>query len=72
MFVTFIYIKLQIYREIPMYTTSTEGLLNNYAAEPPVYFATYPSPEQQQQYALQGAIATLFVVAMTLVAFSVS
>ncbi len=56
-----------------MYTTTTaDGLLNNYAAEPPVYFAQYPSPEQQQQYALQGAFATLFVVAMTLVAFSVS
>ena len=55
-----------------MYTTTTEGLLNNYATEPQVYFAQYPSPEQQQQYALQGAIATLLVVALTLTTFAVS
>jgi len=30
-----------------MYTTE-EGILNNYAAEPAVYFAEYPSPEQQR------------------------
>ena len=29
-------------------------------------FAEYPSPEQQQRYALQGAVAILFV-ALTLV-----
>jgi hypothetical protein len=55
-----------------MYTTSEEGLLNNYAAEPPVYFAEYPSLEQQQGYALQGAIAVLLVTLTVLTAFSVS
>lgn len=55
-----------------MFTTTQDGLLNNYAAESPVYFAEYPSVEEQQKYAFQGAIATLLVVAATLVAFSVS
>ncbi len=57
-------------RRNALYTTSNEGLLNNYATEPAVYYAEYPSPEQQRQYALQGAIATLFVTALTLVAFA--
>ncbi|MGQ9870334.1 photosystem II assembly protein Psb34 [Leptodesmis sp.] len=26
-----------------MYTTNNEGLLNNYAAEPKMYYAEYPS-----------------------------
>ena len=45
-----------------MYTTvNEEGILNNYAPELPFYYAEYPSPEQQRRYALQGALATLFV-----------
>lgn len=55
-----------------MYTTNEEGLLNNYAVEPPVYFAEYPSEDQQQRYALQGAIALLLVVGTILTAISVS
>jgi hypothetical protein len=55
-----------------MNTVSNEGLLNNYAAEPAVYYAEYPSTEQQRRYAFQGAIATLFVTSMILVALSVS
>ncbi len=47
------------------YTTDDKGILNNYAAEPPVYYAEYPSPEQQQRYTLQAAAAILFV-ALTL------
>lgn len=55
-----------------MYTTNEEGILNNYAIEPTVYFANYPSPEQQQRYLTQGAIG-LFVIALTvLTALSVS
>jgi hypothetical protein len=54
-----------------MYTVNEEGLLNNYAVEPPVYYAEFPSPEQQQQYTLQGAIATLLVTTFVLVAFVV-
>jgi hypothetical protein len=55
-----------------MYTRNEEGLLNNYATEPTVYFAEYPSPEQQQRYALQGAIAVLLVTLTVLTAFAVS
>lgn len=56
-----------------MYTTTDDkGILNNYATEPEMYFANYPSPEQQRNYALQGAIATLFVTALVLVSFAVS
>ena len=55
-----------------MYTRNEEGLLNNYATEPAVYVAEYPSIEQQQRYALQGAIAVLLVTLTMLTAFAVS
>jgi hypothetical protein len=56
-----------------MYTTVNEqGLLNNYAVEPDLYYAVFPSPEQRRNYALQGAIATLFVTALVLVSFAAS
>lgn len=55
-----------------MYTTNEDGVLNNYAIEPKVYFATYPSPEQQQRYTVQAAIAAGLVVLSLLMAFSVS
>jgi hypothetical protein len=47
------------------YTVDDEGITNNYALEPAMYLAEYPSPKQQQRYALQGAVAILFV-ALTL------
>ncbi|MDC0833814.1 hypothetical protein CKA32_005540 [Geitlerinema sp. FC II] len=55
-----------------MKTVSNEGLLNNYASEPQVYYAEYPGLWQQRQYAFQAAIATLFVSTLILVAFGVS
>jgi hypothetical protein len=74
--VIFIYISLQTryaeFKEKEMYTVNNEGLLNNYAIEPPVYPAEYPSPNQQQRYALQGAIAALFVAFTVLTAIAVS
>ncbi|MBD1840707.1 ssl1498 family light-harvesting-like protein [Coleofasciculus sp. FACHB-64] len=54
------------------YTTDERGILNNYAAEPAVYFAESPSPEQQRRYAFQGAIAILFVTLLVLTALGVS
>lgn len=54
-----------------MYTTNNEGLLNNYAVEPAMYYAEYPSEWQQRRYALQGAIATLLITSLVLVAISV-
>ncbi len=50
-----------------MYTTNEEGILNNYATEPQMYYAQYPSPEQQRRYIFQGAIATLFVTSLVLI-----
>lgn len=55
-----------------MYTTNEEGILNNYAVEPTMYFAEYPSQEQQQRYAFQGAIAVLLIFGTLLTAFAVS
>lgn len=55
-----------------MYTTNSEGILNNYAAEPAMYFAEYPSPEQQQRYVLQGAVAFVFVALTILTTLVVS
>lgn len=55
-----------------MYTTNNEGLLNNYAVEPELYYAIYPSLEQQQRYAFQGAVAFLFVMLTLFTALAVS
>jgi hypothetical protein len=56
-----------------MYTTVTEdGILNNYATEPKMYYAEYPSFEQQRRYAQLGGLAVLLVSAVILVAVSVS
>jgi hypothetical protein len=57
-----------------MYTTAQidNGVLNNYARDPQVYFADAPSDEQRIRYAQQGAVAVLFVTSLLLVAFSVS
>ncbi|MEM9090868.1 MAG: ssl1498 family light-harvesting-like protein [Cyanobacteria bacterium P01_F01_bin.53] len=52
-----------------MYTTTDEtGRLNNYATEPQMYFASYPSPEQQRSYLVQGGIATALVVSLLTIA----
>lgn len=55
-----------------MYTVDETGVMNNYAVEPTVYFAEYPSPEQQRRYAFQGAVAALFITATILMSFVVS
>ncbi len=55
-----------------MYTTQLDnGILNTYAQEPDMYYATYPSAFQQQRYALQGGLATLFVTALVLLSFGI-
>ncbi|EKQ67179.1 hypothetical protein OsccyDRAFT_5006 [Leptolyngbyaceae cyanobacterium JSC-12] len=54
-----------------MRTINEEGLLNNYASEPAIYYAEFPSEYQQRQYLWQGAVATLFVAALVLTAISV-
>jgi hypothetical protein len=51
-----------------MITTNETGQLNNYATEPALYYAEYPSLDQQRQYALQGSFAFLLVSALFLTA----
>jgi hypothetical protein len=56
-----------------MYTTTDDrGILNNYATEPRMYYAEYPSQEQKRRYALQGAVAFLLVTLTILTAIGVS
>lgn len=54
-----------------MYTTNEQGQLNAYPVEVPLYYAEYPSPEQQRNYAFLGAIATLLVATVVLTALAV-
>lgn len=54
-----------------MRTTNQEGLFNNYATEPAVYYAEFPSEFQQGRYLGQGAIAFLLVTTLLLTAISI-
>ena len=52
-----------------MYTTTTpDGLLNNYAMEPQLYYAAHPSVAQQRDYLKQAAFAAFLIVATLCVA----
>jgi hypothetical protein len=53
-------------------TVDDEGLINNYAVEPPMAKAEYPSPKQQRRYLFLGAAALLFVGFVVWIAFAVS
>jgi hypothetical protein len=53
-------------------TVDREGLTNNYAVEPNMYYSVFPSPEQVRQYALQGAVASLLLVGLLLTSLAVS
>ncbi|WP_138502350.1 photosystem II assembly protein Psb34 [Nostoc sp. PA-18-2419] len=56
-----------------MYTTvNEEGILNNYAAEPKMYYAEYPAIWEQRRYLIQSVFATLIITTLVLVGFSVS
>jgi hypothetical protein len=56
-----------------MYTTTDDrGILNNYATEPAMYYAEYPSPQQQRRYAFLGTAAILLVSSFVLTALAVS
>ena len=57
-----------------MYTTTQldSGTLNNYAVEPKMSYAEYPSLYEQKRYISQAAIATLLVSALFFVSFVVS
>jgi hypothetical protein len=56
-----------------MYTTVNEdGILNNYAPKTSIYYAEYPAVWEQRRYAVQGAMATLFVGLLILASVAVS
>ncbi|MGJ3251182.1 MAG: photosystem II assembly protein Psb34 [Elainellaceae cyanobacterium] len=53
-------------------TVDQEGLTNNYAVEPNMYYSVFPSPEQARQYAFQGAAAALLIVGLIVTSVAVS
>lgn len=56
-----------------MYTTVNEnGILNNYATEPQMYYAEYPAIWEQRKYVVQGVFAAMIVTTLVLVGLSVS
>lgn len=54
------------------YRVDDEGLINNYALEPEVYPAKYPSPKQQRRYIILGGAAVVFVALVIWIAFAAS
>ena len=56
-----------------MYTKQLDnGILNAYAVETEPYYAVYPSPEQQRNYAQQAGLAALLVSTLITIAMAVS
>ncbi len=57
-----------------MYTTTQldNGTLNNYAVEPQVTYAEYPTLWEQKNYLKQGVVAALLVTALFFISFAVS
>ncbi len=54
------------------YTTEEGGRLNNFAREPKIYEAEPPNDGQKRNYIFLGIAATVLVVSVIFVAFSVS
>jgi hypothetical protein len=54
------------------YTKDDEGIINNYAIEPDMSAATYPTPKQQLRYVFLGVGAIVFVATFLFIAFAVS
>jgi hypothetical protein len=56
-----------------MYTKQLDnGILNNYAVEPDMYYAASPSLSERYQYAIQGGFATLLIATLFLLSFAAS
>ncbi len=56
-----------------MTTISDEnGIINNFAKEPQMYYAEVPSDKEQRNYVWQGAIALAVIIGSVLTAVSVS
>ncbi|MBW4613264.1 MAG: ssl1498 family light-harvesting-like protein [Desmonostoc vinosum HA7617-LM4] len=54
------------------YTSEEGGRLNNFAQEPKIYRAEPPTEGQKRNYIILGIAATVLVVSLIFVAFSVS
>ena len=54
------------------YRVDDEGIVNNYAIEPEMSEAEYPSPKQQRRYLFVGTAAILFIALAVWIAFGVS
>jgi hypothetical protein len=54
------------------YRIDDEGIVNNYALEPEMTKAEYPSPKQQRRYIFLGAAAILLMVLVVWIGFAVS
>jgi hypothetical protein len=54
------------------YTKDDEGIINNYAVEPAMSAATYPTPKQQLRYLFLGAGAMVFVGIIFWITFAIS
>ncbi|MDJ0729753.1 MAG: ssl1498 family light-harvesting-like protein [Crocosphaera sp.] len=54
------------------YTVDQEGLINNYPVTPPLQGVKYPTPREQYAYIILGGLATIFVISLIGIAFSVS
>ena len=55
----------------PGYTVDDEGIVNNYALEPEMSEAEYPSPKQQRRYIFLGAAAIVFVAFAVWIALAI-
>lgn len=54
------------------YTKDDEGIINNFAQEPAISKATYPSRQQQFRYLFLGAGAIILVATLLFISFAVS
>lgn len=54
------------------YTKDDEGIINNFAQEPAISVATYPTRQQQFRYLFLGAGAIILVATLLLIGFAVS
>ena len=56
-----------------MYTIQEDnGTLNNYAVEPEMTYAKYPTVWEQKNYLKQGAVATFLLTALIAISYVVS
>ncbi len=53
-------------------TTDEQGIINNFAKEPTMYYAQAPSPQAQRRYIFLGAIGAMVIAASVLAAVVVS